>query len=135
MGHFFNNIAMERNEVTWICSVGNILWPDEPKNFLIFEANDLPGMGLSSYNSESICLVYKYSFQLINLVFTVQIRFQSIRSLKPFPISFAEFSTSKTCTSMLDCPLCPLVKYYILFPRANLILTFFSVFSVIDIVP
>ena len=37
--------------------VGNIIfWLDEPENFLIFEVNDLPGMGLSSYNSESICL-------------------------------------------------------------------------------
>ena len=49
--------------------------------------------------------VYKYSFQLINLVFIVQTKFQSTGSLKTlFPISFAEFSTSKTCTSMLDCP-------------------------------
>lgn len=73
-GHFFNNIKygkeMKSLEYAPLWVIYSF-WPDELKNFLIFEANDLPGMGLSSYNSESICL-YKYSFQLINLVFTVQ---------------------------------------------------------------
>lgn len=107
--------------------VGNVIfWPDEPENFLIFEVNDLPGMGLSSYNSESICLYIQVflSIDQSSLYSSDKISINWVFE-NPFSYFICWILYFKDLYFYAGLSLCPLVEYYKLFPRANLIFNIF----------